>query len=202
MGVDLSLYIQQLRRVPIVGKYHARVLQIIQDSINNLATNVAASPNGHLPAPPTINQLNIKTDGNGMVHGTIDDNNEIQRGIHYFVEYQTTDEVKKGFLQPHIVHMGTSRTMHPFFLPAMDDDGKPQSYIVRAYSQYPGGKAGAKVAFGGQTPTLVAPGGTTKMTLLASTGSRTAQPTGQVSGVGFGDVLVRPQSNPKAAVKE
>jgi len=201
MALDLSQYIQQLRRVPVVGRYHAQVLKKIQDGINNLARNVAADPTGHMPAPPAIQQLNIKTDGNGLVHGTIEDNNEIQRGIHYFVEYQTTDEVKKGFLQPHVVHLGTSRSMHPFQLPAMDDDGNPVHYVFRGYSQYPGGKAGPKVSFGGETPTLVAPGGSVRMTLLPSTGSGTTQPTGQVSGQGFGDVLIRPQSNPKAPVK-
>jgi hypothetical protein len=67
----------------------------------------------------------------------------------------------------------------------------PQVWYFRAYSQYPGSHPGPKVLFGGNNATSVNPGGTQAMTLLPSTGSGTAQNSGQEGGSGFGKNLYR-----------
>jgi hypothetical protein len=194
MTIDIRNQITRLRNWPQWGKYLATALERLSEGTNNLGKNLGADPTDNMLPPGPVNALNIKTDGHGVVHGTIEDHNEIHRSVHYFVEYQVTDDPRKGFSQPHIVHLGASRTLHPMLLPGLDDNGNPQSYIFRAYSQYPGGNAGEKIAFGGSTPTLVNPGGTTKMTLLPSKGSGTGQADGQQAGVGFGPVLTRPHT--------
>ena len=191
--VDVNKEISDLRQIPMFGKYLGNALKLLQDGINGLGINVGADPTQTLPAPPAIQGLNVKTDGNGTVHAVINDSSAIQRGVHYFVEYQQLQTGKPlTFSQPHVVHLGTSRTMHPLVLPAKDDAGNAVHYIFQAYSQYPGGEPGEKVRFGGTTPTAVSPGGTVKMTLLPSTGSGTAQASGEQAGSGFGKVLFRP----------
>ena len=174
------------------GKYLGNALKLLQDGINGLGVNLGGDPTQTISPPPTIQGLTIKADGNGSVHGVINDSSPIQKGIHYFVEYQqlrTTAPLT--FSQPHVVHLGTSRTMNPMALPAKDDNGNPVHYIFQAYSQYPGGEPGEKIRYGGTTPTPISPGGNVSMTLLPSTGSGTAQGTGQQPGSGFGTVLFR-----------
>src|SRR5258705_13922698 len=168
-------------------------LQRIETAVNNLGINAAVAPRGFMPAPPQVQQLTVKADGNGNVHAVVSDANAIQKNIHYFVEYDTD----KAFSQPHVVHLGASRTMSPIALPAMDDAGNAHQFFFRAYSQYPGGKPGTPIQFGGETATPVSPSGTAKMRPLPSTGSGTAQNSGQVGGSGFGQVLYRPTSGPK-----
>lgn len=189
MPLDINKEITFLRQQPDTGSYHAAALERLQQAINNIATQLGVDPTGVLPAPAPVQKLNIKTDGNGTVHATIDDNNPITRNLHYFVEYSTD----KAFSQPHVVHLGASRSANPITLPAMDDDGQPQVYYWRAYSQHPGSMPGEPVYHGGSdNPTPIAPGGSTQMTLLPSTGSGTAQNSGQQGGAGFGKVLFRP----------
>jgi hypothetical protein len=91
--------------------------------------------------------------------------------------------------------------MSPVTLPAQDDNGGSQQFYFRAYSQYPGGKPGVPVHFGGETPTAVDPGGTQQLTLIPSTGSGTAQVSGEQGGSGFGIVLHRRPTGPKRNVK-
>lgn len=182
-----------LKQIPVFGQYLDDALNKLEGGVNNLGVNVAADPAGEVTAPPPIQQLQVKTNGTGLVHAVITDNNPIQRGLHYFVEYDTTPDFK----QPHVVHLGASRSMPPTALPANDDNGNPQNFYFRAYSQYQGSQPGEIVHFGGSTPTAVSPGGTQNLTLLSSTGSGTAQPTGQQGGSGFGKVLFRPAPAPK-----
>jgi hypothetical protein len=193
--LDIQKEIGILRKMD-GGQWIHSALQRIEDAVNALGTNSAVAPKGKLPVPPTIQQLNVKTDGNGLVHAVISDANPIQKGLHYFVEYSTD----KSFSQPHVVHLGASRSMNPITLPAKDDDGNPQQFFFRAYSQYPGSDPGAPQHFGGDTPTPVDPGGSVQMTLLPSTGSGTAPNDGQRGGSGFGKVLVRPQGGPKRVI--
>jgi hypothetical protein len=107
------------------------------------------------------------------------------------VEYDTD----ASFPQPHVVHLGASRSMAPMTLPAMDDNGNPQKFFFRAYSQYHGSHPGPKVHSG----VAVDPGGTHMLTLLPSTGSGTAAANGQEGGSGFGKVLLRPATAKKKA---
>jgi len=183
--------INNLRNIPGVGPYVAIVLERIQGAVNGLANNLAADPTQLKEAPPPVQALTIKAN-NGDVHAVITDNSAVQKGVHYFVEYSS----EPNFLQPHVIHLGTSRSAAPFRLPAMDDSGNAQSFYFRAYSQYPGGHPGKPIYFGGTAPSAVNPGGTTQLSLIPSTGSGTAQSTGQQGGSGFGKVLYRPVLTP------
>lgn len=185
-----------VKQIPDFGQYLDDLAGKVQDAVNNLAQHVGVDSNGMVATPPTIQQLNVKSNGNGLVHAVITDNNPIQKNLHYFVEYDTDP----SFKQPHVVHLGASRSMPPLNLPANDDNGNPQQFYFRAYSQYQGSHPGEPIHFGGEVPTAVAPGGTQQMTLLPSTGSGTAQPTGQQGGSGFGKVLFRPAQGPKRKV--
>lgn len=186
-----------IQQIPVFGQYLDDALRKIQDGLNNLGQNISADPTGNVTTPPVVQQLTVKTNGTGLVHAVVTDNNPIQKNLHYFVEYDTTP----SFLQPHVVHLGPSRTMNPIALPALDDNGNPQSFYFRSYSQYPGSHPSSPIHFGGDVPTAVNPGGAQKMTLIPSTGSGTAQATGQQGGSGFGKVLFRPAPAPKRQSK-
>lgn len=197
MALSLEKETEFLRSIPVFGQYLAEAFRKTQEGINNLGQNVAVSPTATNQPPPTIQQLQVKTNGTGLVHAVITDNNAIQKNLHYFVEYDTDP----SFKQPHVVHLGPSRTMNPITLPGNDDHGNPQKFYFRAYSQYQGSHPGQVVHFGGDVPTPVLPGGAQQMTLLPSTGSGTADPTGQQGGSGFGKVLFRPSIGPKRRAK-
>jgi hypothetical protein len=191
--LDLQREIDYVRNLPGWGDRLANALQRIETGVNGIATNLGGDPTQTVTAPPTIQGLSVKTDGAGNVHAVVSDNNPIQRNLHYFLEYSTDP----SFPQPHVVHLGATRTMNPIALPANDDNGKPQKFYFRAYSQYPGGHPGQPIHFGGTTPSPVSPGGSAKMTLLPSTGSGTAPSDGQTGGSGFGKILFRGPITPK-----
>ena len=192
MALDINKEILTLRQRPEFGQYLGVALQRLVDAVNNLGDHVAVDPTGTMPSPPPVQALEIKASG-GMVHAVVSDNNPIQKNLHWFVEYDTDP----SFSKPHVAHLGVSRSMQPVNLPAMDDDGNPQQFYFRAYSQYPGSQPSAPIHFGGETPTPVSPGGTAQMTLLRSTGSGTAQSSGEQGGAGFGKVLRRPGTTVK-----
>jgi hypothetical protein len=194
MALDIGKEITKLRQHPEIGQYLGEVLEKIEGAVNLLGKNAGVDPTGaKMPPPPPIQELSVKSDGNGTIHASISDSNSIQRSLHYFMEYDTD----KNFSRPHVVHMGISRSAPPLTLPANDGDGNPQTFYFRAYSQYPGSDPGQKVHFGGNTPTAVAPGGSAQLTLFGSTGSGTAQNSGQEGGSGFGKNLFRPASTLK-----
>lgn len=190
---SLEREITFLKNIPEVGPYLGDALRRIQEAILLTGKNTGTDPHGTLPPPPVIQNLDVKTDPNGLVHAVINDGNEVNRGVHYFVEYSTD----KAFSKPHVVHLGASRSMQPLILPSKDDNGNPQTFYFRAYSQYPGSHPNTPVHFGGTTPTPVTPGGNFQMTLIPSTGSGTAQNSGEQGGSGFGRVLTRPAQGPK-----
>lgn len=187
MSLSIDKEIEYFRSIPGFGAYLAAAFTRVMDGINGLGNNLAADPTGTKDAPPTIQALTVKTNGAGLVHAVINDSNAIQKGAHYFVEYAN----EPNFLQPHVVHLGASRSMNPLLLPALDDNGNPQSFYFRAYSQYPGGHPGKAILFGGSVAVKVNPGGTNRLTLLPSTGSGTAASSGQEGTSGFGKVLYR-----------
>lgn len=190
MAIDLNRYRTLIGKLGgIAGNYMSEALLEIENGINQLGKTIGVSPNDTVSAPPPVQSLTVKTDGNGNVHAVVSDNNEINKNLHYFVEMATNS----GFFKSHVFFLGPSRTLPPMPLAANDDNGNPQSFYFRAFSQYMGGMPGPKVNYGGNTPTAVAPGGTAKMTFLPSTGSGTGQNTGEQSGVGFGVDQVRQQ---------
>lgn len=187
MALSIDRELDYLKKIPVYGPYLANALRILVQGHNNLATNVAADSTQTLPAPDPPQQLDVKTNGNGLVHAVITDHSEIRRGIHYFLEYDTDP----SFRRPQVKHLGASRSSEPLNLPEMDDDGNPQQWYFRAYSQMPGSHPSAPIKFGGETATAVNPGGGQMMTLIPSTGSGTAPANGQSAGQGFGKVLNR-----------
>ena len=185
MPLTLQREITKVKGIPHIGPIMAIGLQRIEDAINNLGVNVAADPTGTVDAPSPIQGLTIRASG-GLVHMAISDNNQIQRGIEYFVEHDTNP----AFMQPQVEHLGTSR-QRMVTLPAKTDSGADQQFYFRAYSQYRGGLPSKPIHFGGTTPTPVSVGGTTQLTLIPSTGSGTAPNNGSRGGSGFGTVLKR-----------
>jgi hypothetical protein len=191
--LDINREISLIKAMPDIGPNAANALDRLQTAVNQVALQTGTDASTMLSPPPKIQAVNVKTDGHGVVHATVEDNGAIQRGIHYFLEYADNPH----FFQPHVVHMGASRSVPPFPLPAFDDSGNPQTWHFRAFSSYPGGLPNEPVNFGGDTPTPVSPGGTTRLTLLPSTGSGTAPSDGQRGGQGFGKVLFRAAPGPK-----
>jgi len=188
VSIDREIDFLQKTKTDGIGPYLAQALRRLRDGVNNLGTNLAADSTQTLPPPPSVQALTVKTNGNGLVHAVINDQNQLRRGVHYFLEYDTNP----AFPQPHVVHLGASRSMNPITLPALDDDGFPQRFYFRAYSQLPGSHPSPPIRFGGEKPIAVDPGGTQQMTLIPSTGSGTAPANGQAAGQGFGIVLHRP----------
>lgn len=191
MAVNFSNEINQLQKAPVIGRYLAAALNGIQDGLNNLATNMAASASSaSLPPPPPIQSLTVKTDGSGNVHAVISDASQIQRGINYYVEADTDP----NFTRPHVYDLHSSRTFGPLPFPAKDDNGDPQTFHFRGYSGYRGGPSSRPINYGGSTPTPVSPGGSGQATLLPSTGSGSASNSGQEGGSGAGRFLLRKQT--------
>jgi hypothetical protein len=165
--------------------------QII-DGVNHLSTHIGADPVGNHPTPSAIQGITVKTTGE-LAHIALTDNNPVNKGVHYFLEYDTDP----SFPQPHVVHMGTSRSVPPITLPAKDDGGNAVNYYVRAYPQMPGSEPGPVTVYGGASPTAISPTGATQLTLAPSTGSGTAAANGQQGGYGFGRFQSRPAVLPK-----
>jgi hypothetical protein len=161
----------------------AALLQKIIKAVNDLGDAAGVHPVGERQPPPPVNGINVKASGE-LLHVSINHNIPVNRGIHYFVEVSSNDP---NFSQPIVHSLGTSRTGPPIALPALDDNGVKQKYYVRAYAQYRGSKPTKPVTFGGPLgPASITLNGTTSMSLLPSTGSGTASPTGQQGGQGFG----------------
>ena len=192
MALDISKEILYLKQHPELGQYLGTALQRIQDGLNALGDHIGADPTGTMPAPPPVQALDVKAK-DGLIQATVSDNNPIQKNLHWFVEYDTDP----NFTKPHVAHLGVSRSMRPVTLPAKDDNGNDQKFYFRAYSQYPGSHPSEPIHYGGTTPTAVDPGGSIQMSLLPSTGSGTAQSSGEQGGAGFGKVLKRPGTTPK-----
>lgn len=164
----------------------ASFMQKIINAVNTVAKNAAVGPIAEVPPPPPIDNINIKTAGEFM-HVTLNHNRPVNKGINYFVEVAN----EPAFKAPIVHQIGASRAAPPIQLPTLDDDGNTQPYYVRAYAQYPGSKPSKVNTFGGAlTASPITMGGTTKMTLLPSTGSGTASPTGQQGASGFGKNIV------------
>ena len=159
----------------------ASFLQEIVRSINNVARGAGVAVSGDNLAPPPVNAITIKASGE-QIHAVLSHSAQVTRSINYFLEADTSE----GFTQPHVMDIGASRS-HVFMLPTLNDSGAIQPWYLRAYAQYPGSPPSKPTVYGGLTgPTAITLQGTTKMTLLPSTGSGTASSTGQQGGAGRG----------------
>lgn len=164
-------------------------------AINTLGQNSAVAPVGEIAAPARPGQVNVKVAGE-IAHITIDDSQQMLRGIHYHIELATNPQ----FSAPLVIHLGPSR-QHFISLPTKDDAGATHDWHARAYSQYQGSQpSGFTFYGGGNAPLAFQMAGTTQLTPLASTGSGTASSNGQQGGSGLGKVLIRPVSGAKRQV--
>jgi hypothetical protein len=166
-----------------------------QTAVNAVAQAAGVAAVGQVAAPSSPQAVSVAVAGE-MMHVAIADNAPLQRNIRYFTEVANNP----SFSQPIVIDHGASRTSHPFPLPTMDADGNTQSWFVRSYSQYPGSQPSKPVVFGGNNPTALTMAGTTRLTLLPSTGSGTAANNGQQGASGLGKVLLRPATGPKRQV--
>lgn len=198
------------------GNLFSRII----DAVNNLAKNVGATAVGKLDPPPPIQGINVQgtqvgnvlTAPSEILHWTLNHTQEIQKNVHYFTEIDTNP----NFTQPHVIHHGTSRSGF-LNLPTQDSNGNTQTYYMRSYPQMPGSDPQKPTVLGGlagatqiqMTPPTgtVIVGGTpyavslpSKTSLLSSTGSGTASPTGTQGGRGFGVDLTRSAPTTKRSI--
>lgn len=133
-----------------------------------------ADPSGHTPEPSPVSGISV-LGADGVFDVQIQDNNEVNRGITYFLEYSTTP----NFAQPTVLHLGPSRNWRGFL--------GNQTLYWRVYKQYPTSPPTSPIYFGGATaPTGVVGGGASGPTVQPSTGSGTAPSSGLQGGSGYG----------------
>lgn len=180
---------------------NGNLLQRIIDAVNGLAKNVGASAVGKVDSPPPVNSIQVQGTQSGNVitcpseilHLTLTHNGSLNKGVQYIHEISTDP----NFSAPHIVDGGCSRSLF-VHLPAQDSNGNPQVYYHRAYAQYPGSDPAHPTVLGGlAAPTQIVMTGTSKTSLLTSTGSGTASAQGTQGGHGLGKLLTRPAPGPK-----
>jgi len=188
---------------PFMGSIFQRVI----DGVNSLAQNSSVGANGEIDPPSTPDAISVKNSGE-MYHVQITHNSPVNRNVSYFTEASNNPQ----FAQPIVIDHGTSRTSHPFTLPTFPDGAPtassvPHNWYFRSYAQYPGSKPSPPAVLGGATnPTAMTSGLTytntaaTALTLLPSTGSGTASPSGQQGGQGYGNFVNRPAQGPKRSV--
>ena len=165
---------------PEFGVKLRQALLSIQTAHNNVELQTNSNSSGEPQAPPTVNGINVKSQ-NGHFSVSVTDNNQVYRGVSYFLEHADNPH----FTNPTIVPMGPARNMHLFL-------GNVTRYF-RAYSSYGTGVASPPVYHGGSQPLPVAGGGSVGgPALLPSQGSGTGAP--GVGLVGFGPVLFRTTS--------
>jgi hypothetical protein len=165
----------------------ANFLKTVITGINTLATNVAASAVGTIQPPPTINNISVNTGGE-ILHATATHNGTIQKGVQYLWEVSPGDP---AFGNPHVFDTGSSRSLITT-LPTKNSSGATINYYLRAYSQYQGSMPTEPTVHGvAGAPTAINMGGNTRLTLLPSTGSGTANTQGTQAGWGLGKILQR-----------
>lgn len=186
--------------------YLGSFLHRVGEAINTLAANSGVAAVGKTVPPPPIDSISTQgTLANGVLtcpgelyHFTIQHNQSLNKGIRYFSEIDTSP----NFPAPHVFDHGTGRTGLINLPTYMNDGTTLQTYYHRVYAQMPGsdpckptvyGSAGAAIA--------IQMSGTNACTLLPSTGSGTAQSSGQQGGKGLGTVLTRPQPQAKRQTK-
>ena len=153
------------------GDFGQRLWEIVtshQKAINATASQTNATAIGSTPAPPQISAVNVVGNANGVFDVQIQDNNPVQQGINYFVEYSQTP----NFAQPYVLDLGPSRNVHVNL-------GTIALYF-RAYSQYRTSPTSAAVYFGpSSSPLAVTAGGSSvpQTYLQPSTGSGSASNT-------------------------
>lgn len=184
--------------------YAGSLFSRIINAVNMLAKNAGVAAVGKVTPPPPIDSITVKgtlvgsviTCPSEILHWTLNHNQAISKGIHYFSEVDTNP----NFLAPHVIDHGTSRSAF-LHLPALNDSSGTQTYYLRAYAQYPGSDPCKPTVHGNLGGAFqIQMTGSSAMSLLTSAGSGTASPTGQQGGQGLGVVLDRPAPGPKRNV--
>ena len=173
----------------------ASLIQKLIDAINAVSDKTGTNPVGESAPPPPISHIDVKASGEmlhvALRHATTE---SIKRPIRYYVEVATDS----NFSNTQVHDLGASRTLLTH-LPTFDDNNSQQTYYVRGYAQYPGSKPTPVTVYGGKLgPTKIQMDGTTKLTLLPSTGSGTAAFNGQQGGSGMGRFPRSVKPNPKS----
>lgn len=201
-NLDLGRELAELEQSnPALG----RVLRRLQDGVNTLAKNTAASPTGETKAPQPPSAVSVTT-SQEYVHLAVSHPGELQRGIQYISEIHSDDPSTSG--KPIVYHHGASRTPPPLQLPALRPNpaggaGIPINYSITSYAQYPSSQPSSPVSArnvaNGNTTFTLTPTNPTTMSLLPGTGSGTGANTGQQQGQGLGKIQQRLQrfQNPK-----
>ena len=195
---------QELTAISQKDFNNGNLLDRIISAVNNLAKNVGATAVGKLDPPPPIQSINVQgtqvgnvlTAPSELLHWTINHTQEIQKHAQYFTEIDTN----ANFTQPHVISHGASRSgfLH---LPAQDNNGNTQTYFLRSYPQYTGSDAQKHTTFGGAAgATQIVMTGSSKTSLLTSTGSGTASAQGTQGGHGLGVVLTRSAPTSKRSI--
>ncbi len=195
---------QELTAIQQKDFNNGNLLQRIIDAVNSVSRNIGVAAVGKLDPPTPVQSIQVQGAQSGNVitcasehlHWTLNHTQEVHKGVQYISEIAT----EPNFLAPHVVDHGCSRSgfLH---LPALDNDGKAQTYYLRSYAQYHGSDAAKSTVLGGLAgATQIVMTGTSKCSLLTSTGSGTASPTGMQGGKGLGTVLTRPAPGPKRNV--
>ena len=205
----LNQELQGGRELPYLSmrdSYLGSILQRIIAAVNQTAKNAAVSSVGKVPPPNPVDAINISgpAPSNGIIsipnsevlHWTIHHNQEVNKGVHYFSEIDTSP----AFTSAHVIHHGTSRSGF-LSLPTNNSSNVKQTYYLRSYAQMPGSDPTKPTVLGGLSGAIgIQMGGTSQTSLLPSTGSGTAAPDGSQGGHGFGVVLTRPAPGPKRSV--
>lgn len=155
------------------GSKMFEALQDIQQNQNTITQQVNGNIAGQPQAPPAVNSMKVKAQ-NGHFQVSIQDNNEISRGVSYHVEHADNPQ----FTNSHTEHLGPTRNANLFL-------GNVTRYF-RAYSSY-GSTAISEPAYHGNkaTPTAVQGGGSVGgPAFLASEGSGTGAAGQGLSGPG------------------
>jgi hypothetical protein len=186
--------------------YLGSMLRRIISAVNTTAKNASVSAIGLFPTPPKVDSIQVQGTFSAntntvitpseILHWTLTHNQQVHKGVRYFTEIDNSP----NFLQPHVYDHGTSRTGF-LPLPTMDGNGATQIYYMRSYVQYHGSDPAEPTVLGGlSNATKIVMTGSSKMSLLSSTGSGTAQPTGTQGAKGLGEVLTRPAPTAKRSV--
>lgn len=198
---------RELNYVSQKDAYAGTLFSRVIEAINALAKNSGSAAVGKIPPPPPVDSISVSgpapVDGvvtipqSEILHWTIQHNQEVKKGVHYFSEIDTSP----AFTNPHVVHHGTSRTGF-LTLPTLPAaGGTPHTYYLRSYAQMPGSDPVKPTVFGGLSGAIgIKMGGVSQNDILPSTGSGTAAANGSQGGHGFGVILTRPAPQPKRMV--
>ena len=197
---------QELNYIAHKDAYAGTLFGRIIEAVNTLAKNAGVAAVGKVSPPHPINSISVSgsTPSNGILsvpnsevlHWTLQHTQEVQKGVHYFSEIDTSP----AFTNPHVIHHGTSRSGF-ITLPTKDTSNNAHVYYLRSYGQYPGSDPSEPTVLGGLSGAIgIQMGGSSKLDILPSTGSGTAAANGSQGGSGFGTVLNRPAPAPKRSV--